>query len=224
MGNGPSLNEVDIGKLKSSGVHTFGLNRAFLAYEKWDFYPTYYGMFDAKRVYQCHEGIDMLKDKEQTKRLFIRNDKKVYKKYKGKMKKITFCESPTLHWLDKPSEFNSYRYPSGEEVMPKFPSPVGTSSITAIQFLYGMGYDNIGLVGIDCNYKSEKDKSIQNHFIEGYITDKPSMISAGNNLVNWETMVKQIKDVGKLNLYCCSEKSRLVGICDFMDVEEFYKL
>ena len=49
MGNGPSLSEIMNNKkylniLRNN--HTFGLNSAYRAYEKYNFYPTYFGCFD----------------------------------------------------------------------------------------------------------------------------------------------------------------------------------
>ena len=49
MGNGPSLGEVmnnpdNLQFIKQH--HTFGLNAAYRAYEKYDFWPTYFGCFD----------------------------------------------------------------------------------------------------------------------------------------------------------------------------------
>ena len=48
MGNGPSLGEImnDPKKLQVlRNNHTFGLNAAYRAYEKYNFYPTYFGCF-----------------------------------------------------------------------------------------------------------------------------------------------------------------------------------
>ena len=44
MGNGPSLAEVDFDMLK--GFDTFGLNSAYRAYERLNWWPTYHGCFD----------------------------------------------------------------------------------------------------------------------------------------------------------------------------------
>ena len=44
MGNGPSLADVDFADLE--GYDTFGLNSAYRAYERLNWYPTYHGCFD----------------------------------------------------------------------------------------------------------------------------------------------------------------------------------
>ena len=49
MGNGPSLGEImnDPKKLSFIKKHdTFGLNAAYRAFKKYNFYPTYFGCFD----------------------------------------------------------------------------------------------------------------------------------------------------------------------------------
>lgn len=45
LGNGPSLADVDLHSL--SAYHTFGLNAAYRAYERINFWPKYFGCFDA---------------------------------------------------------------------------------------------------------------------------------------------------------------------------------
>ena len=44
IGNGPSLNDIDITQLKDKTTVSF--NRAYIAYEDWGFYPTYYQIID----------------------------------------------------------------------------------------------------------------------------------------------------------------------------------
>ena len=53
MGNGPSLKDIDWNLLKE--CDTFGLNSAYRAYEKLNWYPTYHGCFDHV-VTDCHEN------------------------------------------------------------------------------------------------------------------------------------------------------------------------
>lgn len=44
IGNGPSLNEIDMGRLKDE--ITFGSNRVYLGFEQWGFTTTYWGISD----------------------------------------------------------------------------------------------------------------------------------------------------------------------------------
>ena len=52
MGNGPSLADVDFNML--DGYDTFGLNSAYRAYRRLDWWPTYHGCFDY-RVTDSHK-------------------------------------------------------------------------------------------------------------------------------------------------------------------------
>ena len=46
IGSGPSLNKVDIKSL--SGLNTFGMNRQYISYKDWGFYPKYYTCVDRR--------------------------------------------------------------------------------------------------------------------------------------------------------------------------------
>lgn len=50
VGNGPSLNHIDMGRLKDE--ITLGANRCYLGYEKWKFQFTYWGMIDWLQIEQ----------------------------------------------------------------------------------------------------------------------------------------------------------------------------
>jgi GT2 family glycosyltransferase/glycosyltransferase involved in cell wall biosynthesis len=55
IGNGPSLNKMDLSFLKHE--ITFGMNRIFLLFEKWDFRPTYYASVNPLVLEQSAEEI-----------------------------------------------------------------------------------------------------------------------------------------------------------------------
>ncbi len=50
LGNGPSLNRIDMGRLKDE--ITFGSNRGYLGFEHWGFASTYWGVYDALQIEQ----------------------------------------------------------------------------------------------------------------------------------------------------------------------------
>lgn len=52
VGNGPSLNAINMGKLKDE--ITLGSNRCFLGYEKWGFPFTYWGVYDNYQIETYH--------------------------------------------------------------------------------------------------------------------------------------------------------------------------
>jgi len=55
MGNGPSLKDVDFSML--DGFDTFGLNLAYRAYKRMNWYPTYHGCFDMNTTENHKESL-----------------------------------------------------------------------------------------------------------------------------------------------------------------------
>ena len=53
IGNGPSLQNTDVSRLKD--VYTFGMNRVYLAFPKWGFETSYYVAINDLVVEQCAE-------------------------------------------------------------------------------------------------------------------------------------------------------------------------
>ena len=58
IGNGPSLNQTDLTKLKNE--YTFGLNRIYLAFPKMGFETTYYLCVNDLVAEQTHDDIEKL--------------------------------------------------------------------------------------------------------------------------------------------------------------------
>lgn len=52
VGNGPSLNQIDMSRLK--GEITLGSNRCYLGYAQWGFPFTYWGIYDAYQIEEYH--------------------------------------------------------------------------------------------------------------------------------------------------------------------------
>jgi hypothetical protein len=55
IGNGPSLKDTDVSKLK--GETTFGMNRVYLAFDEWGFETSYYVAINDLVIEQCAEDI-----------------------------------------------------------------------------------------------------------------------------------------------------------------------
>ena len=68
IGNGPSLNDIDIQKLRDKETASF--NRAYIAYEDWGFYPTYYQIIDPTVFEDNKEDIKNLFDTPIKKLIF----------------------------------------------------------------------------------------------------------------------------------------------------------
>lgn len=155
MGNGPSLKEimdtpkwVDI--LKSH--HTFGLNAAYRMYEKYNFWPTYFGCFDF---------LVNISHKESFKDLVLHNNPitEFYFIAWRKMKKE--LQNKGVVYNDRFVNFNYIdipldEYPHISIDLENFYN-AGSSGANALQVGIMKGYKKIILLGCDCNYVEKVD-------------------------------------------------------------------
>jgi hypothetical protein len=74
IGSGPCLNKVDIKLLK--GLNTISLNRQYIAYDDWGFWPKYYLCIDAKLIQKTFEPaiLPMMRADCEIERFFILAD------------------------------------------------------------------------------------------------------------------------------------------------------
>jgi hypothetical protein len=226
LGNGPSLAEVNLKDLQS--YHTFGLNAAYRAYSKINFWPTYFGCFDAL-VCSHHSSSfkDLIMDSPINKFFFIDIDDKGDKIFTERH----VNESQRFQRLN----FN-YRTPA-EKARTDILSltfdnfiDMRTSGSNSIQAGLLMGYRKFILLGVDQNYVevvsgAKKDKSYHKLIMEETPDHNPnywfsdyqqkgdkfnrpnlekSQIPAWNNL----SMTLQALGI-KCMIYNCSPISRL---------------
>ncbi len=148
MGNGPSLGEImnDPKKLSFIKKHdTFGLNAAYRAFKKYNFYPTYFGCFDYV-VNESHKAaFEKLVLENNTIKEFYFIGKaglgqKMYKVYNNKrFIKFNFKHVPIDKYTGISKNFNEYYNP-------------GSSGANALQIGIMKDYKKIVLLGCDCNY------------------------------------------------------------------------
>lgn len=146
MGNGPSLKDVDFSSLNN--YDTFGLNAAYRAYERMDWWPTYHGCFDY-RVTENHKEkfINLINSKKIKKHFYIKNI--------SNAKNFQFINLLKYGSTDKTN--NSIKDFS------KFHDN-GNSGANACSVGICLGYKRIILLGVDCNYVE---------FVEGSKRDGP---------------------------------------------------
>ena len=157
MGNGPSLREIMnnptyLQILKNND--TFGLNAAYRIYDKYDFYPTYFGCFDYV-VNESHikefENLVLANNLIQ-KFYFIGNGKLKQTLFKKKVRnnskfiKFNFIHIPVNKYNKMTSNFNEYYN-------------LGSSGANAAQIGIISGYKKIVLLGCDCNYIEKIDEA-----------------------------------------------------------------
>ena len=149
MGNGPSLAGVDFALL--DGYDTFGLNSAYRAYYRMDWWPTYHGCFDY-RVTDNHEKsfVDLINTKKIKKHFYIRNihDRPNFQH----INLVTFGSTNRMN--NHVNDFNSFH-------------DNGNSGANACSVGVCLGYKKIVLLGVDCNYVE---------FVDGCKKDGPGAL------------------------------------------------
>ena len=134
MGNGPSLKDVDFDML--SGFDTFGLNSAYRAYERLDWWPTYHGCFDYVVTDSHRENFLNLVNNSPIKRCFY-------------IKNLT--DSPDMQFVNLQEYGTTNQWNNSEEAFSSFHDN-GNSGANASSVSVCMGYKRIILLGVDCNY------------------------------------------------------------------------
>lgn len=163
IGNGPSLNELDLTLLKHET--TFGVNGIYLNEEKMGFLPTYYVIEDYLIAEDRASEINELK---------------------GSIKFVPTLLDYVLKKDSNTVNFNAYMNYDDKEFEPFFSDNClrrvgvgGSVTFMCLQLAFYMGFDEIYMIGFDHNYaKLEKtDSSIivteendQNHFTPNYYT------------------------------------------------------
>ena len=133
IGNGPSLNKMDLSFLKQEIC--FGLNKIYLGFEKWDFVPTYYVAVNHLVIEQSVEQIQ-------------------------KMPCPKFISNRGIPYL-KPQEdiYFIQTYPFEEQDFSNDPTQGlkegNTVTYVAMQLAYYMGFKTVILIGVDHNFVTQ---------------------------------------------------------------------
>ena len=128
IGNGPSLNKMDLTFLKEEV--TFGMNKIYLLFDQWDFRPTYYVSVNPLVLEQSAENISKM---SSTKFLSIKGHE-FFRKKNG----IIFLKS-----VGTPS-FSKELYRGIWEGH--------TVTYVAMQLAFFMGFDEVILIGVDHSF------------------------------------------------------------------------
>jgi len=140
VGNGPSLNKIDLGKLKNE--YSFAVNGIFYKTEETGYKPTFYVVED-KHV--MHDNITKINSYEAEYKFFPKNYKHLIKNRKNTSffnMNMGFYEvsSPNFK-IPKFSTDASKRVYCGQSV-----------TIINLQLAYYLGFEEVYLIGMDFNY------------------------------------------------------------------------
>ncbi|MGB2865501.1 MAG: glycosyltransferase [Sedimentisphaerales bacterium] len=135
IGNGPSLNKMDLSFLKNE--ITFGMNRIYLLFDKWDFRPTYYVSVNPLVIEQSVEKI-----REITAPRFLTMEGLPYI---GTAEENIFIQ----------------RRPGGAYFSddPRKGCWWPTVTYAAMQLAYFMGFSEVILIGVDHYFKTKGDSN-----------------------------------------------------------------
>jgi hypothetical protein len=245
MGNGPSLNKINLEELKK--IDTFSVNSAFTDYEAWGFYPTYYSVIDHWTIRGIKDDlISFIKKDDKIKRFFISeaihtsdgflydnecfnfSDKVTYILTKWNNNTYGFPKDTKIHPHQKALELikrvgisTKIDTPKGQWIneIPKYATKItllpSVVPVT-IQIAISLGYTEIGLVGVDARY-SDKNNS---HYKEDYLITPSFNASAGNDLSPYKSINNYAKSIG-VNIYSCTEGSNVNSIYGYKDYLKF---
>jgi len=242
IGTGPSLNNIDVTKLKNETTITF--NRAYVAFEDWGFDPTYYLAIDGNDIRSLYKDINKLIRESDIQKFFLiqltdnqKHEPRHFQDFEFKSNEEIYEKS------DKVFLINS----TGGEVVPKLYNTrqegnkiltpvVPNAGFLGLKMLYHEGYRKIYLCGMDARYTNDnqyrnvetdgrsfiaKEDNDKNHFRPDYF---------GKNVIFGKPNEREIIDIwrkfitqGKnghdsdLEIYSCSEGSNLNEFIPYVD-------
>ncbi len=167
MGNGPSLNKMDLELFH--GEHIWGLNRCYLLFDRISWRPGFYTAVDTRVVPDIADEIMALAGQLDATRFFIPITFRTRRILQSRANVFWFREAE----LD-PSNipFGSFSKDASIAV-----STVRTVSITAIQLAAYLGFNPIFLIGCDTSYtlpSSVEYNERDDHCLTSTMDDDPN--------------------------------------------------
>ena len=161
IGTGPSLNKIDMNKLKNYDCVTF--NRAYVAFEDWGFVPKYYLAIDGNDIRSIYKDIGGLIKKHRNTDFFILDDEH----HNSIHPETSFQNNEKKDSLFDWNENNLYRIRNGGDMFQgkkidneiHLPTFYPNAGWMGVELLYALGYKKIGFVGCDSKYKDDNESN-----------------------------------------------------------------
>lgn len=229
IGNGPSLNEVDVTLLKDK--NTISFNRAFIAYEDWGFDPTHYMVIDPVVMENTKNDVNRLIREGNIGSFFFRK----------RFEHFLTQTSDKVNLIDFKQRFWERGYKWGKSLNNM--GVIANVGATAVPVLHVLGYDRVIILGTDCNYEEQNIKNVEIEVNEGDADRRIVYRSDGDNDVNhfrpdyfgkgteyskpqtqnhfkgWQYIGQKYKSKG-MEIYLCSPGSRLASIFPEISFDE----
>jgi glycosyltransferase involved in cell wall biosynthesis len=177
IGNAPSIADLDMTRLKDE--ITFSFNRAYLAYEEWGWYPTYYCVIDSRMLRQTTEDINWLIKNSPIKAFYLHEEGS-----EGIIK------ADNVHLVS----FDKYAQNWGFD--PKKFKYCGDVAAFSLQVAYSIGYRELYIAGVDMSWgdfgETGPDKDTD-HFRPDYETEKVRMskVYAEGHQSSWKKSIEE---------------------------------
>jgi len=155
IGNGPSLNKLDLTKLKNE--YTFGVNAIYTNIDKMDFLPTFYVVEDVFVAEDRAEEINNLRGPE---------------KFFGNYLKYCLTDDKDISWLNVIFRYDNYKnFPHFSKNAIRRIWTGGTVSYLCMQLAYYMGFKEVYLIGFDHSYKIPEEAYVKGNDIMSHSDD-----------------------------------------------------
>lgn len=155
IGNGPSLNKIDLTLLKNE--ITFGVNSIFLNFDKMGFQPTYFVLEDKLVAKERAEDIN---------KYVIDSNKIIRRNYFDSYKKDT-----KTSFIDIIVHYQHKDFPCFSKECDKFCWSGGTVSYVNMQLAYYFGFQEVYLIGFDHEYREDGPQKIKGSKIRSLAKD-----------------------------------------------------
>ena len=227
LGNAPSLNDVNLDLLKDK--HTISFNRAYIAYEEWGWYPTYYFCLDIRVLQGIVDDVNELIRSSPIEKFFIRdvvNDPD----FGGFTTRDAIIDSPKVSFI---------RLDGPMTIPPRAPhyGYWGDACVCSFQFLYEMGYRLFFVHGCDANYveepkdtemvgnlyRSKHDSADPNHFRSDYYDSSVqySKPCGEAHLMRWHQLAGVLRRLPDVTVFNTSKRSKIHNLFKFNDSFNF---
>lgn len=153
IGNGPSLNKLDLTKLE--GEYTFGVNAIYLNYDKMKFHPTFYVVEDNLVAEDRGSEINQYKGPK-------------YKFFGTYLNYILHKDENTMYMNVLRNYADEKNFPMFSNNCVRYLGVGGSVTYLCLQLAYFMGFEEVYMVGFDHNYKIPENAVISNHRKTGF--------------------------------------------------------
>ena len=195
VATGPSLRLEDVELLKNEV--TFGMNSICRIYEKTDWRPTYYGVQDAFVYSKMREVIEQYY--MNANNVFVSDE--LAEKFHLPERYIQYPFNSAYHLYDQ-HFYNFYSKFSGNAYAEVYDGYSITYSL--LQIAVYLGFEEIYLLGTDCNYKKGK----KNHFVESGHYDRLEYLNHDKMITGYQA-AKEYADTHGIKIINCTRGGML---------------